>query len=520
MNWILHIIHELSGGGAARETINIARYLNAALGYRHKIITLKESDEHGRSLAESAGIEVVEVPSTTQLWEEVKKADIVQIEWWNCSLVSPLFHASFPDCRLVTRYHVAGDKAPHIITPNHLKFSDLNILSKASNPVLDAFEVEWKEKRVKCILHGSDFNRMPDIQLRPHKGFNVGYIGTVNFVKMHPDYIDMSNRISIPDVRFKICGTVAEPALPAQVKRLQAEDKFEFLGYIDHLDDVIAEMDVFGYPLCPDTYASTELVLQEVMYAGIPPVVFPYGGVTQTVHHMQNGYVVHTTDEYVQAIEYLYANPDERKRLGKAARAYVIANLGVANTAREYDAAYKRLLRQKKRPRSWGTDSYLGVIASQKRESPVTPAEVFVESLGEEAGQPFRLSMQNTALDEVLEAELKIKNSRYVLAKNGIIRFRNLYAEDPFLNIWAGLCCENLGDMNSAAVCYSTAVTQGFSHWRVYWYLANVLETLGDKANAANLINQLHSAVPDFENVRNYYRTIQAGFNQEELVYG
>jgi len=48
---------------------------------------------------------------------------------------------------------------------------------------------------------------------------------------------------------------------------------------------VIETFDVYGYPLCADTYASGELNLQEVMYAGVPPVVFPYGGVKGLVEH-------------------------------------------------------------------------------------------------------------------------------------------------------------------------------------------------------------------------------------------
>ena len=515
MIWILHIIHELSGGGAARETVNVARYLNAALGYRHKIISLKPSDQDGLALAQSAGIEVIQDPTRDELFREIETADIVQFEWWNCSLISSLYHISFPDCRLVTRYHVAGDKAPHIITPNHLKFADMNILSKAENTVLKQFDKSWSGSRVHCILHGADFDRMRAIHQRPHDGFNVGYIGTVNFVKMHPDYIEMSNRISIPDVQFKICGTLGEPGLMAEVKRLQVEHKFDFLGYVDPLDDVIAEMDVFGYPLCPDTYASTELVLQEVMYAGIPPVVFPYGGVTQTVHHNQNGYVVQNADEYVKAIEYLYKNPDERKRLGNSARDYVKMHLGVEKTARHYDEVYRRLMNWQKKPHRWGQDSHVDAIALPGNSIQLTPAEIFIESVGEKAGAVFRTSIKGKMIDQVIRAEVNIKKSTYVLAKNGIIRFRNLYPEDPYLNLWAGLCCEELNDLNAAAVCFSTAITHGLTQWRVYWYLARILEKMGDRLNAVNLMDQIKKAVPDFDRIHSYSLEVQAGFEQE-----
>ena len=506
MTHILHIIHELSGGGAAREMLNLARVLDRSRGYVHKIIALKPAGEHGRQLAVQTGVEVVECPSPTALYAEMEQADIVQIEWWNCSLVTSLLHRPFPDCRLVIRYHVAGDKAPHIVTANHLKLADLNILSKADNPILEAFDADWKEDRVSCILHGSDFSRMPNVEPRPHAGFNVGYIGTVNFVKMHPDYIEMSHRIDIPDVRFVVCGSVSEPSLLEDVRRLRAEHKFQFMGYLERLDDVIAEMDVFGYPLCPDTYASTELVLQEVMYARIPPVVFPYGGVEQTVLHNVNGYVVRNEDEYVRAIEYLYRHPRERKRLGDAARRYVVENLGIENTSRQYERVYERLLTEEKKPHRWGNDYHRYAEDQPVLDSnlpgctgALAPAQMFVESLGPEVGRVFSTSLAGLSTDEVLRAENGIKRSRYLLAKNGVIPFRNLYPHDPHLNLWAGLCCEGLQDYTAAAVCYSTAVNNGLTDWRVYWYLARTLERLGEHAQGGAILENLQTAVPGFK---------------------
>ena len=460
-------------------------------------------------MARTADIEIVEAPSPIHLYTEMEQADIVQIEWWNCSYVTPVLFQPLPPCRLVTRYHVAGDKAPHIITPNHLKLADLNILSKAENPVLDRFDPDWLSTRVRRILHGSDFNRMPNITHRPHSGFNVGYIGTVNFVKMHPDYVQMSHRINIPEVRFLVCGGVSEPLLGAQVRQLGAESKFRFMGYVERLDDLIAEMDVFGYPLCQDTYASTELVLQEVMYAGVPPVVFPYGGVTQTVQHNLNGYVVQNADEYVNAIEYLYHHPDERRRLGDTAREYVIQHLGIQNTVAQYKDAYSHLMTQPKRPHQWGMDYHQPKQPERSsKNDTMTRAEMFVASLGANAGKVFKTSYTGTELDAVLRAEIGIKYSRYVLAKNGVIRFRNLYPEDPHLNLWAGLCCEQLNDPSAAAACYSTTISKGLTQWRIYWYLARALQQLGEHQKAQVITSQLQRSVPDFDRIVEHYSDI------------
>jgi len=505
MTQILHIIHELSGGGAARELLNVVRFLGHAKGYSHTIATLAPLNDQGRELAEQTGVEILEAPSSGELYAAMEHADIVQVEWWNASYITPFLLQPFPSCRLVIRYHVAGDKPPHVITPNHLKLADVNILSKAENPVLSEFEPGWKAGRVRCILHGSDFNRMPRIQPRPHNRFNVGYIGTVNFVKMHPDYVEMSNRIQIPDVRFVICGGVSEPVLLTQVQQLKAEHKFHFMGYVEQLENVIAEMDVFGYPLCPDTYASTELVLQEVMHAGIPPVVFPYGGVAQTVKHNVNGYIVQNAEEYINAIEFLFKHPKERKRLGAAARKYVTRHLGIENTVTQYQDLYERLMARPKMPHRWGIDVHSQPAETEAQPVSRSQGEVFIESLGVDVGRDFKTSLYGTQVDEVLSAESNIMHSRYVLAKNGVIRFRNLYAEDPLLNLWAGLCCEGLNDAQGAVVCYSTAISKGFTHWRVYWYLSRVLEQLGEQEKSQHLINQLQRSVDGFDHLVKLY---------------
>lgn len=88
-----------------------------------------------------------------------------------------------------------------------------------------------------------------------------------------------------------------------------------------------------GYPLCLDTYAASELNLQEAMFAGIPPVVFPHGGIQLLVKHNETGLVVHSNQEYRDAIAYLYNNPSERLRLGANAAEYSKRHFGARNNA-------------------------------------------------------------------------------------------------------------------------------------------------------------------------------------------
>ena len=98
----------------------------------------------------------------------------------------------------------------------------------------------------------------------------------------------MSAKISAPGIRFSVCGPGGDyPELTRQIRALGLTDRFALLGPVTDVRPVLAGADVFGYPLCRDNYAAGELVLQEAAAAGLPAVVFPFGGAGR----MHNGLV-------------------------------------------------------------------------------------------------------------------------------------------------------------------------------------------------------------------------------------
>ncbi|MDY6952603.1 MAG: glycosyltransferase, partial [Thermodesulfobacteriota bacterium] len=505
MKRILHVIHSLTGGGAAREMIYLARYSEDSEGYHHVVATLRPSTEGGLALARDYDLSVIETPPNDRLRREIEKADIVQVNWWNNPEITAFLHSHMPDSRLVIRYHVSGDKPPHCIVREHLEMADANVISYRDLPLLSGFSESWKRDRVSFILHGTDFKRLGNIGPRTHHTFNVGYIGTVSFVKMHPDYVPMSDAIDIPEVRFVICGEVQDKSLMRQVLHRKADHKFDFKGYVNDIAEIVAEMDVFGYPLCEDTYASTDLVLQEVMYAGIPAVVFPHGGLLQTVKDGHNGIVVSTAEQYKEAIEFLYANPAERDRLGKNAKAYVERHLGIENTVNQYHGIYRKLLEQPKVHHAWGKDhdtpllqqsmAYQDITGDWPQES---AAQLFLDSLGQHAGA-FEQSMHCERLATCFEADTELSQSSDLLFLDGILKYRAFDPHDPYLNYWAGLVFKDRQSPNQAITCWMNAHGQGFGHWRLYLYLANALQAVGKKGDGRKIWEYLLKIRPDFE---------------------
>ncbi|MBW4576821.1 MAG: glycosyltransferase [Aphanothece sp. CMT-3BRIN-NPC111] len=184
------------------------------------------------------------------------------------------------------------------------------------------------------VYDAADLARVSCVRSKAPNTFNVGYIGTVHFLKMHPNYVAMSAMIDIPDVQFIVCGREDNyDLLKQQAQKLGVTETFDFRGYVEDIKSVIETLDVFGYPLCEGNYSTAELVLQEVTYAGVPPVIFPYGSAQRTVMHNHTGLIVNTELEYKEAIEYLYRHPEEQARLGCNAKEYAQRTFGAENAA-------------------------------------------------------------------------------------------------------------------------------------------------------------------------------------------
>jgi hypothetical protein len=282
----------------------------------------------------------------------------------------------------------------------------------------------------------------------------------------------------------------------AQAQAAGLGERMQFRGYVNDVASVLAEIDVFGYPLCPETYAASEVVLQEVMYCGIPVVAFPHGGIKRLITHQQTGLLVNSEQEYAQALQYLHRNPDERQRLGRKAAEYARKVFGAENAARDMGVLYERLLRQEKRERSWGCAAdplrdplrveHLRWRSARERSG----AESFVESLGA-AGACFRESMYAEDLAAIIRAEREIASCSLLMREGGLLPYLRAHRDDKYLLLWSGLAELGGGDPQAAVGYLSRALLLGFSHWRVLEYLSLAAR----KAGAFELAEQCESAI-------------------------
>jgi len=473
---VVHLLDSVTVGGGARSVLNLAR-ASARLGpFAHEVVCLRPASPEGLRLAREAGVPVAGDVPLAEVAGRIAGADIVQVNYWNHPLLNRLLHMPLPPMRLVVWFHVAGDVAPQVAVPELVRFADVAVACSPYTSGLPAF-AGLPAGRAAMIYPPADLVRAHGVRPRPHRTFNVGYIGTVDFVKMHPDFVGMSAGIDVPGLRVVVCGAPSTSPETIDVLRARAAalgrlDAFEFRGYVEDIRPVLAELDVYGYPLCDATYACSELNLQEVMYAGIPPVIFPYGGARSLVQHGQTGLVVRNAAEYRAAIEHLHRHPGERRRLGRNARRFARGRLGARNAALQMHRVYEDLLAGPKRPRTWpGEDGASG-------------ARLFAEALGRH-GEPFRTSLESGDEEEVLAAErrigeLAVTSQMMRTAGYGSVRHYLRFApDDAHLRLWAGLLLERDGQFEAAVRELSEAVRLGAGEPRVHGYLARAAAQLG-----------------------------------------
>ena len=448
---VLHVIRGYSKGGAATALYGLALRGNAR-GEEHLIVSLTPADEKSAKAAEHSGIKVYSAPTTPLLNELIESTSIVLVHWWNSPEMQCFFAAPMPACRLGIWFHVAGDKAPQVITR---RIADLADLALACSPyTLNVLDNLNSHTAVGMVLAGSELEAFKHVEPSPHHGFAVGYVGTVDYLKMHPDFAAMSVAAGIPEARFIVCGDGDLESIRRDAEATGQPQRFEIRGWMDHVPEVMAGFDLYGYPLCRDTYAAAELNLQEAMSVGLPPVILPHGGAPLLVEHGVTGLIAQTPDEYSLSLARLHADSGLRQGLGENARRYALAHFGADNADKAMQRCYEQLLKTPKRTRD-------------PLSLPPGGAARFVESLGN-AEEPFVAAMAETK--NPCEADQEIHGCSPLLASRwsgGILHYRDAYPDDPVLRFWAGLALLGQGRHSSAMKEFTLAESLGLPTTRL-----------------------------------------------------
>ena len=152
----------------------------------------------------------------------------------------------------------------------------------------------------------------------------------------------------VPDCVFYIVGGI--PEAEEQVRKHGLEAQVRFLPPLVNEVDLLAFFNgLSALAHANDTGESFGLVIAEAMATGLPVVThaceaFKDNAQLELVEHERTGLVANTAEDYAAALAWLFAHPEQARRMGAAGREKVRKHYALRVVIRELEAVYERLL--------------------------------------------------------------------------------------------------------------------------------------------------------------------------------
>jgi len=432
---VLHITPHL-GGGVGSTLLGYFSF-KPSFSYvelKHEVVAFGYTLDFVKKRIDSLKIPYTDHITYEEVIKKIKDFDVVVIHAWNHPLLYDfLVRNELPPCRLIMLAHNSGFHPPNIYTRKMLTYPDLFVCTTPLGyKTEDVQGLSKEEKRFfKYVIWST--GGMRDVTPKKHEGFNIGYIGTVDYAKLHPDFLSICSQIDIPNVKFIVVGGPKEKELEKETKRLGIHKKFVFTGYSSNLEKYLEIFDVFGYPLNPKHYGTCDLTLQEAMGAGVVPIVLYNNPMEERmVKDMETGMIAHTQKGYIRIIETLYKHPELRNKLAKNAKEYAHREFSLKKLYSQWKIVLEQSLEFPKTTKRWDIKKCLWYWNKAK----ITYKDVFLESLGH-YGKAF---VENNIEEIKKLAKLHSWQSE---TKGTVHNYHSYFPDDPYLKKWSKLMKKN-----------------------------------------------------------------------------
>ncbi|MFG1478998.1 hypothetical protein V5F53_10075 [Xanthobacter sp. V4C-4] len=350
---ILHVAAHLGGGvGKAHAALAESR-AEAGEPERH-IFALIEAPRDltyvDRIVA--AGDEV-RVATPEQIRELVAAADVVQVEWWNHPrLYDLLARTPLPAMRLVLWTHISGLAPPFLpaLLPSR---ADRTFFTSPCSFAAPNLQAAVAARPDAFAVANSGFGFAPAAARGGTGPVRCGYLGTLDFIKMHPGVFDVIDAVP-GDLRVSFFGQL-DPVgeVAARAAAMRHPERVRFEGYASDPQRVLGALDLFLYLLAPGHYGTAENALVEAMSVGAAPLVWANPAETHIVRDGETGFVVDDLSVCAGRLAWALDHPREVGQVGARAADAMARSHTPAATLATFRTAYAAVAARPREPRDF-----------------------------------------------------------------------------------------------------------------------------------------------------------------------
>lgn len=437
MNKVLHITAHL-GGGAGKAISGLVKCSEeCSRDFKHTIIILEKPEKElfiDNCIRE--GIDVTVIEDLKEVIRHLSQADIVVLNWWHHPKIAELL-LNFPSIpvRLILWSHINGCTYPFLPYEFSEEFNHVMFTCRYSfdNPLWDSRQKKWILDHTSLVygmgeFTAEDFKYKCDYSIG--RKFTVGYIGTLSYSKLNPDFIGACKEICkrIPSVEFVLVGELDQELLE-DINACSIKNHFKITGYLEDVAEISLTFDVFGYPLNNFNFATTENSLLEAMARALPVVALKQGTEQYIIRDGETGFLASGIEHYADIVEYLYKRSDERERIGENARNHVIRNYSLLENIERYHEACSNVIKMEKK-----SFNFSSVIGNK-------PYEIFLSSLGTYKSWflnslELRLSKDTDKICELKKEASLLPQILKGKTKSSVEHFSTHFPEDEILQFW------------------------------------------------------------------------------------
>ncbi len=348
---LLHVTPHL-GGGVGRAMVNLAESDRATGGgaLQRSVLCLEPPQKSGAvERLRALSVPVLTLDDWARLPGLAASHDLLQFEVWNHPLLFAAWaHLRDVPMRAVFWCHVSGLHFPRL--PGALWEQPFPVALTApcslrsENPGLQAARAHGQ---VQVISSAAGFEHWPAVRTRAARAGScrLGYLGSLNLSKMHPDYVEWLAASATPWSRVEVLGDEVTPGALAARCRLAGRPRLlDLRGFCPDVSQILARWDAMVYLLNPFHYGTAELALLEAMASGVVPLVLGSPCETDVVRDGDTGWVLHNPQDLAAALARCRQDPAGRQAMGRRASEYVRSQFTLARQQQGFSDLHARAL--------------------------------------------------------------------------------------------------------------------------------------------------------------------------------